>query len=153
MPYSTAAPSFVQPKIPNALIQTLDVMADSFRLPRNRVARVIVGTTLADASARDAIVAEIGKQRENRLNGNTSTVIVWMDHTTSMVFADLMAFTGARASEVARAIVTLGCARGLARFSNALIAESLRSQSVSDRQIEKIRVQAARRGFDLMERA
>jgi len=152
MPYTTVAPDFVQPKIPNGLVQMLDVMADSFRLSRNRVARVIVATTLADAGARDAIVAEIGKQRGNRLNGNTSTVIVWMDYTTSMVFADLMASTGARATEVARAVVTVGCARGLARFSNLLIAEALRSQAVADRQIEKIRVQAARRGFDLAER-
>lgn len=153
MSYTTPAPDFVQPKIPNALVQTLDVMADSFCVPRNRVARVIVRSTLADASVRDAILAEIEHQRAHRLNGNTSTVIVWMDHQTSKVFADLMVSTGARATEVARAIITVGCARGLGRFSNLLIAEALRTQEVSARQIEKIRIQAARRGFDLTERA
>lgn len=153
MSYTTPAPDYVQPKIPNALVQTLDVMADSFGVPRNRVARVIVRLTLAEAAARDAILAEIERQRTNRLIGKTSTVIVWMDYRTSMVFADLMASTGARASEVARAIITVGCARGLGRFSNALIAEALRTQEISARQIEKIRVLAARRGFELKERA
>lgn len=146
---TTPNPSVVHPKMPNTTAQQLDAVAATFGIIRSRVARVIIGESLADASLRAPILAEIERQRSSRLTGESTQVIATMDHQTSVAFSDLMASTGARGTEVARAILTVACDGRLARFKKAFIAESAWRDEVLERQRAKVIETAKRLGLEL----
>ncbi len=145
----TPNPSVVHPKMPNAIVQQLDTVAGTFDIIRSRVARVIFRESLADASLRDLIVTEIERQRATRITGECTQVIATMDDETSQVFAELMASTGARGSEVARAILTVACDGRMARFKKAFIEEGARRDAVLARQRAEFLETAKRLGFDV----
>lgn len=146
---TTPNPSVVHPKMPTAMVQQLDALADTFGVIRSRVTRVIIGASLADASLRAPILAEIERQRSARLTGEPTQVIATMDDMTSKAFAELMASTGARGTEVARAILVVACDGRLARFKKAFIAEGAWRDEVLERQRAKVIETAKRLGLDL----
>lgn len=142
-------PDLVHPKLPNALVQQLDAVADTFDIIRARVARVIVRESLADASLRAPILAEIERQSAGRLRGESTIVSATMDPETALAFADLLATTGARGTEVARSIFTVACDGRLSRFKKAFIAEGDRREGVLERQRAKVFETAKRLGIDM----
>ncbi|HDR9236639.1 TPA: hypothetical protein QDB43_000324 [Burkholderia vietnamiensis] len=146
---TTPDPSVVHPKMPNATVQQLDAVADTFGIIRSRVTRVIIGASLADASLCAPILAEIERQRSTRLTGESAQVIATMDYMTANAFSDLMASTGARATEVARAILIVACDGRLARFKHAFIEESASRDEVLERQRAKVLATAKRLGLEL----
>lgn len=145
----THKPSVVHPKVPNANVQQLDTVAGTFDIIRSRVARVILRESLADATLRDLIAAEIEQQRETRLTGECTQVIATMDDKTSQAFADLMASTGARGSVVARSIIKVACDVGMARFKKAFIEEGVRREAVLASQRAEFLETAKRLGIEV----
>lgn len=149
----THNPSVVHPKMPDAIVQQLDAVAGTFNIIRSRVARVIFRESLADAALRDLIVGEIGRQRATRLTGESSQVIATMDDETSKAFAELMASTGARSTEVARSILTVACDGRMSRFKKAFIEEGARRDAVLARQREEFLETAKRLGMEVKVKA
>lgn len=144
---TTRSPKLVHPKLPNAMVQQLDAVADTFDIIRARVTRVILRDCLADASLRAVIRAEIERQQSTRLTGESTMVNATMDDETSAAFTDLMVSTGARGTEIARAIFTVACDGRLSRFKKSFIAESAWRDEVLDRQRAKVIETAKRLGI------
>jgi len=146
-------PSVALPKLPNAMLHQLDIVATTFGILRARVLRVILRECLANPTMRGAIVTEIDRQRAERKVGESTLVGVTMDEDTSIVFADLMASTGARSTQVARAVVTVACDGRLARLRKAFIAEADRRDERAEQQRALIIYNARRLGLDVRESA
>ncbi|MCA8448950.1 hypothetical protein [Burkholderia vietnamiensis] len=151
--FTNPNPTTVNPKLPNSVVHDMEVLNRSIGISLNLMTRIVLRETLANPARRDEIIAEIARERSCRRYGDSTAVYTWMNHETARAFAELMATTGARATMVARAIITVGCSGGLGRFRKRFLAESARLNDVEERQVEKIRVLAARHGFDLQERA